>query len=142
MRLLGLDARLPDLRRPWARSWSRAIPGASSAPTTHGTLETSSMTRAAVLAALLVLAVAPAVAHADVSAQEAVQIVKQESAARTLLLSHPGARFTAQRAAALARDRGRPFRAHRSRAGSSIARAVRSAVTRRPRASADSRTPR
>jgi hypothetical protein len=33
------------------------------------------MTRAAVLAALLVLAVAPAVAHADVSAQEAVQIV-------------------------------------------------------------------
>ena len=56
------------------------------------------MTRAAVLAALLVLAVAPAVAHADVSAQEAVQIVKQEPAARTLLLSHPGARFTAQRA--------------------------------------------
>ena len=56
------------------------------------------MTRVAVLAALLVLAAAPAVALADVSSQRAIQIVRQQPAARTLLLTHPGARFTAQRA--------------------------------------------
>jgi hypothetical protein len=54
--------------------------------------------RAAVLAALLVFAAAPGVAHAGVSSGEAIQIVKQQPAARTLLLTHPGARFSARAA--------------------------------------------
>ena len=81
--------------------------------------------RAAVLAALLAFAGAPAVAQADVSSQEAMQIVRQLPAARTLLLTHP--RATLQRAGRgqrLARDRAPGLsRARRSRAGSSIARA-------------------
>ena len=54
--------------------------------------------RAAAVAALLVLVAGPAVAHAGVSSREAIQIVRQQPAARTLLLTHPGARFTAQAA--------------------------------------------
>jgi hypothetical protein len=56
----------------------------------------ASLVRAAVLAALLAFAGAPAVAHAAVSKSEAEQIVRQLPAARTLLLTHPGATFTAQ----------------------------------------------
>ena len=54
--------------------------------------------RAAVLAALLVFAAAPGVAHAGVSSREAIQIVKRQPAARTLQLTHPGARFSARAA--------------------------------------------
>ncbi|HET6173505.1 MAG TPA: hypothetical protein VFD90_12900 [Gaiellales bacterium] len=54
------------------------------------------MRRAAVLAALLVLVAAPAVARAAVSPEQAVAIVKRQPAARTLLLTHPGATFGAQ----------------------------------------------
>ena len=57
------------------------------------------MRRAAVLAAaLLVLVAVPAVARADVSAQQAIAIAKQQPEGRDLLLSHPDARFTARRA--------------------------------------------
>ena len=54
--------------------------------------------RAAVLAALLAFAGAPAVAQAAVSSQEALKIVRQLPAARTLLLTHPRATFSAQAA--------------------------------------------
>jgi hypothetical protein len=56
------------------------------------------MRQAAVLAALLVLFAVPALARAGVTSREAIQIVKQQPAARTLLLTHPGARFTARAA--------------------------------------------
>jgi hypothetical protein len=56
----------------------------------------SLLLRAAVLAALLASAGVPAVAHAAVSPGQAEQIVRRLPAARTLLLTHAGARFTAQ----------------------------------------------
>src|SRR6476646_637098 len=58
----------------------------------------AALMRAAVLAALLVFAAAPGVAQAGVSSREAIQIVRQQPAARTLLLTHPRARFSAQAA--------------------------------------------
>ena len=65
------------------------------------------MRRAAVLAAaLLVLVALPVVARADVSSQEAVAIAKGQPDGKTLLLSHPDARFTrAARGGELARAR-------------------------------------
>jgi hypothetical protein len=56
------------------------------------------MRAAAALAALLVLVALPAAARADVSSQQAIAIAKRQPAGRSLLLSHPGARFTVRRA--------------------------------------------